>query len=415
MAASLSRSRFRWFLYGAVVLAVGLAVWYFGFRSRPTGNRYPQPAWAGTGQPPLIPVRTVTAQRQNLPVHLKAIGTVTPLSRVTVRSRVAGQLARVAFEEGQRVERGQVLAEIDPAPYRIQLAQAEGRLQQAAAQLDSARSDLERLADLHRQSLVTNQQLELQQAMVAERAGSVASAQAAVDDARLQLSYTRVEAPITGRAGLRRVDAGNLIREGDSEGLVMITQTKPITVTFTIPEVDLAAVLEPFRAGETLTVEAWDRREASVLATGTLTTIDNQIDTATGTLRLKAEFTNDDERLFPNQFVNVRMRVRTLEQTVVIPAAAVQFGSRGTYVYIVDENKKAAIRDLVLGPTDGTMQAVTKGLAPGDEVVLEGLDRLREGRAVLVTNETSAAAPATAAAPTSGAGSTPDRNTAAAK
>lgn len=366
---------------------MGLAVWHFGFRSKPQRTPYPHPAWAGTKYPLLVPVRTVTAALRDLPVHLKAIGTVTPLNTVTVKSRVDGQLLRVAFEEGQRVEQGQLLAEIDPAPYRIRLAQAEGQLKQNAAQLESARSDLERIRNLHAQNLVTNQQLEIQQALVAEREGALASVQAQVDDARLQLGYTRVAAPISGRVGLRRVDAGNLVREGDTNGIVVITQNRPITVSFTIPEVELASVLDPFRAGQTLTVEAWDRNEKSVLATGTLTTVDNQIDTATGTLRLKAEFTNDDERLFPNQFVNVRMRVRTLEQAVVIPSAAVQFGSRGTYVYVVGADNKATVRDVVLGPIEGTQQAITKGVAAGEAVVLEGLDRLREGSGVVIANE----------------------------
>jgi len=293
----------------------------------------------------------------------------------------------VAFEEGQRVEEGQLLAEIDPASYRIRLAQVEGQLQQRAAQLESARSDLQRIQNLHTQNLVTTQQLEVQQALVAEREGMLAAAQAEVDDARLELTYTRVQAPITGRAGLRRVDPGNLVREGDANGLVVITQTRPIAVTFTIPEVDLQSVLDPVRSGQILTVEAWDRSETKVLATGTLKTVDNQIDTATGTLRLKAEFDNDQDQLFPNQFVNVRMRVRTLDDAVVIPSAAVQFGSRGTYVYVIGPENKAIVRDVVLGPIDGTLQAVTKGLKPGDPVVLEGLDRLREGRAVVIAND----------------------------
>jgi multidrug efflux system membrane fusion protein len=383
---SRSRAR-RYFLYAVVALFLGWATWYFAFRAKPERNRYPQPAWAGTEYPLRVPVRTVAAKLVDLPVHLKAIGTVTPLNTVTVKSRVDGQLLRVAFEEGQQVKQGDLLAEIDPAPYRIRLAQAEGELKQTAARLASAHSDLERIQNLHTQNLVTNQQLEVQQALVAEHEGALAADQAQVDDARLQLAYTRVVAPIPGRVGLRRVDVGNLIREGDSDGLVVITQTRPIAVTFTIPEVDLPAVLEPFRANETLTVEAWNRNETAILATGVLKTIDNQIDLATGTLRLKAEFTNEDDRLFPNQFVNVRMRVRTLEQALVIPSAAVQFGSRGTYVYIVDENQKAAVRDIVLGPIDGQQQAVTKGLKPGDAVVLEGLDRLREGRTVVIANE----------------------------
>jgi multidrug efflux system membrane fusion protein len=262
-------------------------------------------------------------------------------------------------------------------------------LQQTAARLKSARSDLERTEDLHKQNLVTNQQLEVQQATVSEMEGSVASNQALVDDARLQLAYTRVEAPLAGRVGLRQLDAGNLVHASDTTGLVTITQTRPIAVTFTVPEVDLQAVLDPYRAGETLTVEAWDRSERTILATGVLKTLDNQIDIATGTLRLKAEFANKDERLFPNQFVNVRMRVRTMQHAIVIPSAAVQFGSRGTYVYVIDKEHKAAIRDIVLGPANGSQQAVIKGLNSGDTVVLEGLDRLREGRGVVISNDTA--------------------------
>ncbi len=405
--SSTSRSRARrYFLYAAVVIGLSWATWYFAFRAKPERTRYPQPAWAGTQYPLRVPVRTVAVKLQDLPVHLKAIGTVTPLNTVTVRSRVDGLLLRIAFEEGQRVEQGDLLAEIDPAPYRIRLAQVEGQLQQNAARLASAKSDLERIRNLHTQNLVTNQQLEVQEALVAENEGGLASNQAQVDDARLQLDYTRVVAPVAGRVGLRRVDAGNLVRENDSAGIVVITQTRPISVTFTIPEVDLAAVFEPFRAGEKMTVEAWNRNETAVLATGMLKTVDNQIDIATGTLRLKAEFTNEDEKLFPNQFVNVRMRVRTIGQAVVIPSAAVQFGSRGTYVYIVDENQKAAIRDVVLGPSEGTQQAIVKGLKAGDAVVLEGLDRLREGSNVVIAND-PAPTPITAEAPTATTAATP--------
>ena len=394
--SSSPRSRVRWLLYGVVAVGLAAAVWYFAARGTPPRERYPQPAWAGDQQPPLIPVRTVVAEKRDLPVYLKAIGTVTALNSVTVRSRVDGLLLRIAFEEGQRVERGQVLAEIDPAPYKIALDQAEGQLKQNFARLESARSDLERIQNLHTQNLVTQQQLEVQQALVLEREGALAADQAMVDEARLQLAYTRVEAPIDGRVGMRRIDAGNLVREGDTNGIVVITQTRPITVSFTIPEVDLQSVLDPFRAGEVLAVEAWNRSETAPLATGFLKTVDNQIDIATGTLRLKAEFINEDEKLFPNQFVNVRMRVRTLGDAIVIPSAAVQFGSRGTYVYVITTDNKATLRDVVLGPTAGTEQAITKGLNPGDAVVLEGLDRLREGRGVVIANE-SAPEPITAA------------------
>lgn len=384
--------RTRRLIYGITVLIVAAGVWYFS-RPRPRENRWgPNPAWAGTTGEPAMPVRVVAAARRDLPVHLKAIGTVTPLNTVTVRSRVDGQLLRVGFEEGQRVEKGQLLAEIDPEPYKIQLAQAEGTLRQNQAQLETARTDLERLQQLYEKKLVTTQEMDAQQSLVREREGTLASNQARVAEARLQLEYTRIEAPITGRIGLRRVDPGNLVRASDANGLVVITQTQPIAVVFTVPEVDLDKVVAPLREGEQLKVQAWDRNEKVQLATGVLKTVDNQIDLATGTLRLKAEFPNDDEKLFPNQFVNVSLRVRTLAESLVIPAAAVQFGSRGTYVYLVDGKNKATIRDVVLGPSDGTDQAITSGLAPGDPVVLEGIDRLREGRNVIVVKDEPAAA-----------------------
>ena len=379
--------RTRRIIYVVIVIIVAAGVWFFSRTERKLNRWGPNPTWAGKGAEPAMPVRVVAAEKRDLPVHLKAIGTVMPLNTVTVRSRVDGQLLRVTFEEGQRVEKGDLLAEIDPEPYRIELAQAEGQQRQNQAQLETARTDLRRLELLFEKKLVTNQEMDAQKSLVHEREGTVAADQARVDQARLQLAYTRIEAPIRGRIGLRRVDAGNLVRAGDSGGLFVITETQPIAIQFTVPEVDLQKVVEPLRAGERLVVEAWDRNEKSQLATGVLKTVDNQIDLATGTLRLKAEFANEDERLFPNQFVNVQVRVRTLRDVLVIPAAAVQFGSRGTYVYIVNGQSKVTIREIGLGATDGTSQAITSGLSPGDAVVLEGIDRLREGRDVLVVKE----------------------------
>ncbi len=389
----------RWFLYAAVASIFAGGVWYFGFRTvppKPTGNS----SFRGSSSGP-TPVRAVPAIKHDLAVHLRAIGTVAPVNTVTVRSRVEGQLLKVAFTEGQEVTAGQLLAEIDPTPYRLRLTQMEGQLRQSESQARTAESDLERFKQLHAQTLISLQQLEGQQALVAERLGAFAAEQAQVEDARRQLAYTRIEAPIAGRLGLRQVDAGNLIRAGEAGGLVVITQTRPIAVMFTIPELDLQKVLEPLRAGEALAVEAWDRGENVVLATGVLKTVDNQIDLATGTLRLKAEFANTDERLFPNQFVNVRLRVRTLKDATVIPAVAVQYGSRGPYAYVIGAENKATVRDLVLGPIDGPLQAVTKGIAPGDVVVTEGVDRLREGRVVSLIAGDSAP-PAPPAAPTAG-------------
>ena len=376
-----------WFIYSAVALVFAGGVWYFGFRAeapKSGGGSYFRSS-KSNAQP--VPVKAEAAQSRDLSVHLRAIGTVVPLNIVTVRSRVDGQLLRVAFSEGQEVTAGQLLAEIDPLPYQLRLTQMEGQLRLSESQLRTVRSDLERFKVLNAQTLISPQQLEAQQALVAEREGALATAQAQVEDARRQLAYTKVEAPIAGRLGLRQVDAGNIVRAGDAGGMVVITQTRPISVMFTIPEMELQKVVEPLRAGEQLVVEAWDRSEGVVLATGSLKTVDNQIDLATGTLRLKAEFANADEKLFPNQFVNVRLRVRTMKAALVIPSVAVQYGSRGTYVYVVNAENKATVRDIVLGPSDGAQQSITKGLQSGDLVVLEGVDRLREGRAVSVVSD----------------------------
>jgi len=377
----------RWFLYGAVVLAFSSGVWYFGFRAEETKSAGGGNPFRSKGNSQPVPVRAEAAQLLDLSVHLRAIGTVVPLNTVTVRSRVDGQLLRVAFTEGQEVTAGQLLAEIDPLPYQLRLTQMEGQMRLNESQLRTVRSDLERFKVLNAQTLISPQQLEAQQALVAEREGALATAQAQVEDARRQLAYTKVEAPIAGRLGLRQVDAGNIVRAGDSGGIAVITQTRPIAVMFTIPEMELQKVVEPLRAGEQLVVEAWDRGEGKVLATGSLKTVDNQIDLATGTLKLKAEFANADEQLFPNQFVNVRLRVRTLKAALVIPSVGVQYGSRGTYVYVVDAQNKATVRDIVLGPSDGAHQSIAKGIQAGEFVVLEGLDRLREGRLVSLVRD----------------------------
>ncbi|HEU5078813.1 MAG TPA: MdtA/MuxA family multidrug efflux RND transporter periplasmic adaptor subunit [Opitutaceae bacterium] len=391
--AAFSSPRFRRFsLYFLVAGALGTAVWYFGFRPKAQKDNYPRPAWAGEGYPWRVPVRTVAAALEDLPIELKAIGTVTPLNTVTVKSRVDGELLRVLFEDGQRVEKGDLLAEIDPSSYRIALARATAQLKQSEARLKSAQSDLARITELHDRKLTSSQELEQQLALVAEREGAVAADKAQVDDAQLKLDYTRLDAPISGRTGLRQVDAGNLVSASDTDGVVVIMQTRPISVLFTIPELELTAVREAMRQGQALSVEAWNRTETVRIASGVLKTMDNAIDTATGTVRLKAEFANDDERLFPRQFVNVKMHVSTLKNAVTIPGAAVQFGARGTYVYVVDKDNHANVRDIILGPVNGTKQSVAKGLKEGEAVVLEGLDRLRDGLTVVVTNDSAVTA-----------------------
>jgi multidrug efflux system membrane fusion protein len=368
-------------ILGAVVLAV--AGWRMFAGEGPTATGGPGAApWRAEGNQP-VPVRVVTAVREPLAAYLKALGTVTPLKTVTVRSRVDGELMRVAFREGQYVEQGDLLAEIDPRPYRVLLSQAEGQQQQNLAELANTEGELQRFRDLQSKGYVSAQELANQEAQVRQFQARKQSDQATVDEARLQLAYTRITAPISGRVGLRTVDAGNLVRAGDADGIVTITQMRPISVLFTLPEPDLPAVRAAATAQPALPVEAWDRDERTRLATGRLLSMDNQIDTATGTLRFRAEFDNPEESLFPNQFVNVRLRVRN-DEAIVIPNAAVQFGSQGNFVYVVGPDNKAQLRTLKLGVTEGERVAVLEGVQPGEQVVLEGLDRLREGRDVTI-------------------------------
>lgn len=373
--APLSRLRSRRAL--AILLAavfIPLGWWLLGSRD----DRGGMPA-----QPP-IPVRVATVLQDDMEVYLTGLGTVTPLNTVTVRSRVDGELVKVAFTEGQTIAAGALLAEIDPRSYQAQLDEAEGQQQQNLAQLHNAENNLTIYQDLWKQDSIARQQLDNQEALVRQYRGTLKIDQARVDNARLQLSFTRIHAPIGGRVGLRKVDPGNLISAGDTEGLVVITQMNPTAVLFSVPEAELPAVLAALAGPTAPAVEAWSRDGTLLLATGRLLTLDNQIDTSTGTIGLKAEFTNADQQLFPNQFVNVRLQLRTLQDATVIPMAAVQHGAPGTYVYLVNDEQRVAIRRVELGAGNGEQVAVAQGLKPGERVVIEGLDRLREGSAVSV-------------------------------
>lgn len=382
------RSLRNWLLLAAAVAGAGTFAWFqFGSQTapvQPDGLR--RMGWDA----PAV-VRVEPAALGQLDVQIKSIGTVTPLNTVTVQSRVSGVLEKVVFEEGARVEQGALLAEIDPLPYRAQLEQAEGQLQQNRAKLENARADLKLYEQLWEQDSIARQQLSDQRALVQELLGTVRANQAQVDDARLQLSWTRITAPLSGRLGLRKVDQGNLVTGSEAEGLVSITQTQPIAVNFTVPEVDVPALRDARRGDAPLKVEVLDRGEQRVLATGELTTLDNQIDTSTGTLRVRAQFANEDEALFPNQFVNVHLRLKTLESVVTIPGDAVQFGTERNYVYVVQDNK-AYVRNVVLGAAADGRVAVTEGLEPGELVVLEGLDRLRDGKQVNIPDASGAVA-----------------------
>ena len=322
------------------------------------------------------------ARTADVDIVLNALGTVTARSTVTIRSRVDGQLQRIAFEEGQVVQKGALLAEVDPRPFQVDLTQAEGQLARDRAQLQNAKVDLKRYRGLLAKDSIASQQVDNQVALVRQLEGTVAADQGQVDAAKLQLSFTRITAPITGRVGLRQVDAGNMIRSSDSNGLVVITEVQPIAVLFAVPSDHIAEIANSLDRAQPPVVEAWDRRGERQLAAGVLRSLDNQIDVTTGTIRLKAEFENKDLALFPNQFVNVRLRLRTVPDVTVIPPSGVQRSSTGPYAFVVDERERAVRRKIVVGQTTEDLVVISDGIRPGDRVVIDGSDRIREGQTV---------------------------------
>ena len=355
-----------------LVLAVaGLAWWW-------RTSSVPNPA-AASRRGAVPPVATAAVQTGDINVTINALGTVTSLATVTIRSQISGQIVRIAFTEGQIVKKGDLLAEIDSRPYELALAQAQGTLKRDQAMLQAAQLDLERYQKLSQTNAIPRQQLDTQVALVAQDQGNVITDQAQIDTANLNIAYTHIVAPVSGRVGLRLVDQGNYVTAGDATGIVTITQLTPISVIFTTAEDNLPPILAQLKAGKTLAATAYDRSGTKRIAAGTLSTLDNQIDTTTGTIKLRAQFANEDGALYPNQFVNIELLVDVLKGTAIVPNSAVQRGAPGTFVYLVQPDSTVKVQKIVIGPANGENVAVSSGLNPGDTVVVDGADKLRDG------------------------------------
>ena len=394
-----TRTGRRWSLYliVAAVLVLGYAAVVRPL-TRSAGTARARPGFGA------VPVTAEPARKAELSVRIVALGTVTPVYTVTVHSRVDGELQKIFFMEGTNVEAGSPLADLDPRPFEVQKLQSEAQLAKDNALLDDTRLDLVRYQTLLAQDSVAKQQVDSQAALVRQYEAAIKLDQAQVASAALQLAYSHITAPITGRIGLRTVDQGNIVHAADATGIAVITQLHPITVLFAIPQDAVPKVMTRFKTGEPMTVEAYDRDGRALLATGRLVTIDNQIDPSTGTVKLRAEFPNTDETLFPNQFVNVQLIADQIQGATVVPTAAIQRSTTATYVYIVADQKTASVRPVETGPSEHGMIVVSKGLVPGDVVVVDGVDKLREGSTVELVSRTAGATGAPASGPDKPAG-----------
>ncbi|KWA19484.1 MdtA/MuxA family multidrug efflux RND transporter periplasmic adaptor subunit [Burkholderia territorii] len=330
------------------------------------------------------PVSVATATQGEMPIVLSALGTVTPLANVTVKTQLSGYLQSVAFQEGQIVKKGDLLAQIDPRPYQVALENAEGTHARDSALLATARLDLKRYQTLLSQDSIASQTVDTQASLVKQYEGTVKTDQAAIDSAKLNLAYARITAPVSGRVGLRQVDPGNYVTPGDTNGIVVITQLQPMSVIFTTSEDNLPQILKQVNAGRKLSVTAYNRNNTVPLETGSLETLDNQIDTSTGTVKLRATFDNKEGLLFPNQFVNTRLLVDVMRNATIVPTAAVLTGSIGQFVYIVKPDNTVTVRKVKIGPVDGERTSIVSGVAIGERVVTDGSDRLREGAKITI-------------------------------
>jgi len=361
-------------LIGSFVLIVLLLMGYFYLSSLRSNNRK-----AG---PPPVPVVVATVSRQDVPVYLSALGVVTPAQTITVKTQIDGQLLRVLFSEGQLVKAGELLAEIDERPYEAQLIQFEGQLARDKALLTNAKLDLERYEKLYKEDSVSQQILDTQRSLVAQYVGTVKLDEGQIQAVRVNLIYCRIVSPIDGRVGLRLVDPGNFVKTTDTTGLFVLNGVRPITVIFTLPEDNIPQVLKRMKENNDLIVEAYDRAQVSLLATGSLLTIDNQIDPTTGTVKLRALFQNQDDQLFPNQFVNIKLLIDTQHQALVVPKVAVQQGKKGTFVYLLNKDQTVSVKPVSVKVTNGDFVAVTGEIEANQSVVIEGTDKLTEGTKV---------------------------------
>ncbi len=387
-----TRNKLWWIVGGVLVILIVLALRYRALSSTPPTGRF------GAGGPLAVGVAKVSTG--DIPITINALGTVTPLATVTVHPQVNGPLIKIAFTEGQIVKAGELLALIDPRPFQAALDQAQGQLKRDQALLANAKIDLERYKTLLSQQSISDQTYATQVSTVAQDEATVAFDQAAVEAAQLNLGYCRITSPVAGRVGLRQVDIGNLL-QANSSTVVVVTQMQPMSVLFTVPEDSVSSILEHLHNGEQLTVQAFDRSLTNQIASGTLSNSDNQIDTTTGTLKMRAMFDNAKLELFPNQFVNAHLILETLHNQVVVPAAALQNGSQGSYVYLVNADNTVSMRPVVTGPTAGDVVAITKGLSSGQTVVVDGADQLRDGAKITLPG---------AAAPGSSSGAHMRRN-----
>jgi multidrug efflux system membrane fusion protein len=387
----------------AAVLVVGLIWYYRGAQAKTQAQNAGAPGVPASGMPgdpsafgnPVVPVVVTTAQRGDLPVYLDGLGTVTAYNTVTVRSRVDGAIVKVNFTEGQFVHEGDALVEIDPRPYQVALEQAQGQLAKDQAQLKDVQVDLDRYQKLFKEGVIPQQQVDTQEASVGQSHGSIQADQAAIDSAKLNITYSHITAPISGRVGLRLVDVGNIVHAADITGLVVITQLQPISVIFTLPQDQLPQVMAKLHGSTQLSVEAWDRDDTNKITSGKLATIDNQIDVTTGTYKLKAVFGNENNMLFPNQFVNVHLLVDTKHNITLVPVAAIQRGPQGTYVYTAGPDNLAKIQPVTVAQTTGNLVGLSSGVSAGTNVVIDGQDKLQDGTQV---NPTVAPMPTVVAA-----------------